>query len=58
MNFNQQLSKERINSEGRIGRPLSENTKNMYIKRLEKYNPTKFKSNEDLLKKIQSSFLV
>ncbi len=56
MNFNQQLSKERINSQGRIGRPFTENTKNLYIKRLEKYNPLKFKSNEELLKKIQTDF--
>ncbi len=56
MNFNQQLSQERINSQGRIGRPFTENTKNLYIKRLEKYNPLKFKSNEELLKKIQTDF--
>ena len=67
MNFNQQLSKERINSQGRIGRPFTENTRNMYVKRLEKYSwyligplitepYLKFKSNEDLLKKIQTDF--
>ncbi len=56
MNFNDQLSKERINSKGRIGRPFTENTKNMYIKKLEKYNPTKFKTNEELLEKIKADF--
>ena len=56
MNFNEQLSKERINSKGRIGRPFTENTKNMYIKKLQKYDPTKFKTNEELLEKIKADF--
>ena len=56
MNFNEQLSKERINSKGRIGRPFTENTKNMYIKKLQKYDPTKLKTNEELLEKIKADF--
>lgn len=56
MNFNDQLSKERINSKGRIGVPFSDKMKENIIKKLEKYNPTKFKSNEDLLKKIQTDY--
>jgi hypothetical protein len=56
MTFIDILSNERINSVGRIGRPHSDATKALYVKRLERFNPTEYKNNEELLGKIQELF--